>query len=55
MDENNKKSDINYCEKDCSHRHYWERVGIEEGFVYYYCTQCKLYMREIMYFVEGGN
>ncbi len=54
-----KESDLEWCEKDCKHRHYWERVGLTSTgtkgiFVYYRCSQCHKYKRERLKFVLGG-
>jgi len=54
-----KESDLEWCEKDCKHRHYWERVGLaatgHKGvFVYYRCSQCHKWKRERLKFVLGG-
>lgn len=60
MPQGKRKSDLNWCEKDYKHRHYWERVGVAEScvssiFVYYFCTQCHKWKRKIVEFVMGGR
>ena len=35
-----KKSDLNYCSKDYHNRHQFSRVGVDNGYIIYICSQC---------------
>ena len=40
------------CKKDYKGSHYWEKIGIEKGYLFWRCTQCRLFFKERMKFYK---
>lgn len=52
-----KESDLEYCERDYKHKHYWESIGVVETIrtpisQIFRCTQCFKCKKEILHFVN---
>jgi len=58
--EKDKKSDLEYCERDYKNNHNWKSIGIREfgnysTFQIFKCSQCDKCKSERLEFVEGGS